>query len=266
MSATTEAPKTIPWGEIPPGSLCRTANGSLLLRWPSLRDDVDACWAPTVVPAGGPRPLWSYWPSASDAHVTLLAATLSDADCDALQCVQDPKVLVALAALLDRVNSSLAQTSLTRWKDIPPDSVAIIVRDETSKPGRAHGDIVWRHDALHAQFVGHIAGVPGKWEITSGNWHCGQVVVLHEKASSIPGLAEMFARKDIAGIAAACATRETLPEQVEAQPEKVGDVDAWIDVQPGTLVRLRDNREVLRWRECDTYGDDTAIVRPGNTC
>ncbi len=61
-------------------------------------------------------------------------------------------------------------------------------------------------------------------------------------------------------------TCKALPEPVAVLPHRVGDVITWGNVQPGTLVRLRDNREVLRWRECDAYGDDVAIMYPGRPC
>jgi len=77
--------------------------------------------------------------------------------------------------------------------------------------------------------------------------------------AGLPGLAKMFASMDIAGIVAACAT--VIP--VTDKPHKVGDVTTWGSVQPGTLVRFADDREALRWKVSDTYGDDVSRVEHG---
>lgn len=264
MSAT--ATETTPWRSTPPGSLCEVGvDSTLQLRWPTEAqtahiDAADACWVPT----NGIGPCWPHAGIATNnAAATVLTANLSTADCNALRRVKDVTNIRALAPLLGRFNREGAQ--VVQWADIPKDSLALIVRDESAE-GTAHGDIVWRYGDPkdHARFVGHVTRLtaPG-WGFNKTNRYRGQAVILHLQASAIPNLAEMFNRQDVGGIIAACAAVPACAAPVVPKPHVVGAKITWGDVQPGTIVRFEDDSEAMRWREPDAYGDDVSCLEHG---
>lgn len=269
MSATA-TDKTITWRDTPPGSLCEVGvDGTLQLRWPTEAqaahiDAADACWVPT----NGIRPCWPHAGIATNnAAATVLTANLSTADCNALQCVKDVTNIRALAPLLGRFNREGAQ--VVQWADIPKDSLALIVRDESAE-GTAHGDIVWRYGDPkdRARFVGHVSRLtaPG-WGFNKTNRYRGQAVILHPQASAIPSLVEMFNRQDVGGIIAACAAT-TVPAcatPVTPKPHAVGVKIMWGDVQPGTIVQFEDGSEAMRWREPDACDDDVSCLKHGSS-
>lgn len=260
MSAT--ATETTPWRSTPPGSLCEVGvDSTLQLRWPTEAqtahiDAADACWVPT----NGIGPCWPHAGIATNnAAATVLTANLSTADCNALQRVKDVTNIRALAPLLGRFNREGAQ--VVQWADIPKDSLALIVRDE-SAAGTAHGDIVWRYGDPkdRARFVGHVSRLTApSWGFNKTNRYRGQAVILHPKASAIPSLVEMFNRQDVGGIIAACAAT-TVPK-----PHVVGAKITWGDVQPGTIVRFEDGSEAMRWREPDACDDDVSCLKHGSS-
>lgn len=270
MSATATE-KTIPWRSTPPGSLCEVGvDGTLQLRWPTAVQTAhinaaDACWLPTD--ANGPC-----WPHAgiarANATATVLTANLSAADCNALQRIMDVANIRALAPLLGRFTATQWEgAQVVQWADIPKDSLALIVRDE-SADGMAHGDIVWRYGDPkdHARFVGHVTRLtaPG-WGFNKTNRYRGQAVILHLQASAIPNLAEMFNRQDVGGIIAACAAVPACAAPVVPKPHVVGAKITWGDVQPGTIVRFEDGSEAMRWREPDACDDDVSCLKHGSS-
>jgi hypothetical protein len=184
-----------------------------------------------------------------------------------LRRVKDVTNIRALAPLLGRFNREGAQ--VVQWADIPKDSLALIVRDESAE-GTAHGDIVWRYGDPkdRARFVGHVSRLtaPG-WGFNKTNRYRGQAVILHPQASAIPSLTEMFNRQDVGGIIAACAAT-TVPAcatPVTPKPHAVGVKIMWGDVQPGTIVRFEDDSEAMRWREPDACDDDVSCLKHGSS-
>ena len=267
MSATATE-KTITWRDTPPGSLCEVGvDGTLQLRWPTAVQTAhinaaDACWLPTNT--NGPC-----WPHAdiatANATATVLTANLSVADCNALQRVKDVTNIRVLAPLLGRFNREGAQ--VVQWADIPKDSLALIVRDESAE-GTAHGDIVWRYGDPkdHARFVGHVTRLTiPSWGFNKTNRYRGQAVILHPRASAIPNLAEMFNRQDVGGIIAACAAVPACAAPVVPKLHVVGAKTTWGDVQPGTIVRFEDDSEAMRWREPDACDDDVSCLKHGSS-
>lgn len=265
MSATATE-KTIPWRSTPPGSLCEVYDADnrnvLQLRWPieSQPKHNDACWVPTDAVG----PCWSHVSIAADYNTAIvLVKNLSAADCNALQRIRDVANIRALAPLLGRFNGEGAQ--VVQWVDIPKDSLALIVRDESAE-GTAHGDIVWRYGDPkdRARFVGHVTHLtaPG-WGFNKTNRYRGQAVILHLQASAIPNLAEMFNRQDVGGIIAACAAVPACATPVTPKPHAVGAKITWGDVQPGTIVRFEDGSEAMRWREPDACDDDVSCLEHG---
>ena len=267
MSATATE-KTIPWRSTPPGSLCEVGvDGTLQLRWPTEAqtahiDAADACWVPT----NGIGPCWSHAGIATNnVAATVLTANLSTADCNALRRVKDVTNIRALAPLLGRFNREGAQ--VVQWADIPKDSLALIVRDESAE-GTAHGDIVWRYGDKEdrARFVGHVSRLtaPG-WGFNKTNRYRGQAVILHPQASAIPSLTEMFNRQDVGGIIVACAAVSACAAPVVPKPHVVGAKITWGNVQPGTIVRFEDDSEAMRWREPDVCDDDVSCLKHGSS-
>lgn len=267
MSATATE-KTITWRETPPGSLCevrgRDDRAVLQLRWPTESQSAikDACWVPTDAVG----PCWPHEDIAADYNIaTVLAKNLSTADCNALQRIKDVASIRALAPLFSRLATQREGAQVVQWVDIPKDSLALIVRDESAE-GMAHGDIVWRYGDPkdRARFVGHVSRViaPG-WGFNKTNRCRGQAVILHPRASAIPNLAEMFNRQDVGGIIAACAAVPACATPVAPKPHVVGAKITWGDVQPGTIVRFEDDSEAMRWREPDACNDDVSCLEHG---
>ena len=268
-AAALPVPRVVAWKDVPRGSLCEvTIHGMprLFVRWQTPDKTLqkhDSLWLPTAK-TNAPSPSWPWSPdNPYQGPATVFAEGLNDTACKALASqlgTRDDIVAVG------RVLGATLQT--TAWRHTPTNSISIIVVDKGLTPGL--GEILWRRLDGKYMFLGQTKQTrpnATSYVMTDSYAICGSVAVLHTNASSIVGITEMFKTHDVAGVLRACGvstdpavTASTAPAPATTPTYKVGDVIAWKDVQPGSMVRLPDGDEVLRWAHPDTDGDDCSYI------
>ena len=269
-AAALPVPRVVAWKDVPRGSLCEvTIHGMprLFVRWQTpdkTPQKYDSLWLPAAkTNAPSPSPSWSWSPdNPHQGPTTVFAEGLNDTACKALASqlgTRDDIVAVG------RVLGATLQT--TTWRHTPMDSISIIVVDRGQTPGL--GEILWRQMGGRYMFLGQTKQTrpnATSYVMTDSDAIRGSVAVLHTNASSIVGITEMFKTHDVAGVLRACGvstdpavTASTAPAPATTPTYKVGDVIAWKDVQPGSMVMLRVGDEVLRWAHPDTDGDGRYI-------